>query len=483
MSNLLANKTDLNVLIVDDDEDDFFILKDYITKIPGRSSFHIEWCSSYSEAIDLMCRNKHDIFFVDFRLGPKTGLDLIKEVAGKKCEQPIVLLTGAGNREIDMQAMEYGAADYLVKSDLSIEKLERCIRYAVARHEFLNALKANEHKYRGIFEKTKDFIFIADETLAFKEVNQVGVALFGYSQDQLLTMRLHDLLADKNDSVNIEQSLSEKGEVTDLGLNLTTSRLQIINSVLSLSREKDAAGHTYIQGIIHDITALKNAEKATLQTAKLNAVERLVRILAHEVRNPLNNIILATEQLDPQKLVQEKVYIDIIQRNSGRINTLITQLLNASRPAVLSTEKTSLQTILDKSISAAADRLILKKIDLRKSYCDNDSFIMADPDKLSIAFLNIIINGVEASPSSGALLDVQLKEERDSYIVSITDNGHGIGEEDLNQLFEPYYTSKAAGMGLGLSSALSIFESHRAVVEVKSALNAGTSFLIIFKKQ
>lgn len=483
MSNLLSNKNDLNVLIIDDDEEDFFILKDYITRIPGNISFNVEWCGDYAEALNLICSNRHDIYFVDFRLGPRSGLDLIKEVSGTKCEQPIVLLTGAGNREIDLQAMEFGAADYLVKSDLTIEKLERCIRYAVARHEFLNALKANEHKYRGIFEKTKDFIFIADEELAFKEVNQVGADLLSYSQEQLVKMRLYDLLADRNDAVLIRQLLLQKGEVMDMGLNLLTSRKQLVNTVLSVSKEKDAAGHIYIQGIIHDITALKNAEKAALQTAKLSAVERLVRILAHEVRNPLNNIILATEQLDPQKFAQEKVYLDIIQRNSGRINTLITQLLNASRPAILATEKVSLQSVLEKSIAAASDRLILKKIDLKKAYCDNEGIIMADPDKLSIAFLNIIINGVEASPAANAELQVQLKEERDSYIVSITDNGHGIGEEDLSQLFEPYYTSKNAGMGLGLSSALSIFESHRAVVEVRSAINAGTSFFVIFKKQ
>src|SRR3982750_4157002 len=102
MSNLLSGKPSLNVLIIDDDEEDFIILKDYITRIPGKTSFNVEWCNRYAEAVNLACSNKHDIFFVDFRLGPKNGLDLIQDMAAKNCDQPIVLLTGAGNREIDL---------------------------------------------------------------------------------------------------------------------------------------------------------------------------------------------------------------------------------------------------------------------------------------------------------------------------------------------------------------------------------------------
>jgi len=108
--------------------------------------------------------------------------------------------------------------------------------------------------------------------------------------------------------------------------------------------------------------------------------------------------------------------------------------------------------------------------------------IMADAEKLSIAFLNVIINAIEASPAEGARIGIKLYEERDTYVTTVTDNGHGISEENLGRLFEPYFTSKSAGMGLGLAAALSIFESHRALVQVKSEVNHGTSFHLIFKK-
>ncbi len=91
----------------------------------------------------------------------------------------------------------------------------------------------------------------------------------------------------------------------------------------------------YMQGIVHDITNLKKAEKATLQIEKLAAAGRLVRTLAHEVRNPLNNINLSVEHLREETANDENgsTYLEIIQRNSNRIGALITELLNSSRPA------------------------------------------------------------------------------------------------------------------------------------------------------
>ncbi|MEO5682440.1 MAG: ATP-binding protein [Chitinophagaceae bacterium] len=481
MTTAASAMKNISILIIDDDEEDFIILRRYINQIKGNTTFTLDWCEHYQEGLDAICRGKHAIYFVDFKLGQKTGLDLIQESVSNNCEQPIVLLTGAGNQDIDRQAMQAGAADYLIKSELTTEKLERCIRYAVARHEFLYVLKENEQKYRGIFEKTKDFIFIAGESLAFLEVNQVGTALFGYSREEFSSMRLPDLLLYESDGKLIKETLEQSGELNDMEIELRAKNFQVINCVLSLSAEKNALGAYYFQGIIHDITALKNAEKANLQTTRLKATERLVRILAHEVRNPLNNILLAIDQLENIE-EKDKIYLDIVSRNSNRINNLITELLYASRPSVTELSETTLESVLEKSIATATDRLLLKKVSIEKDYRAPSAFIMADPEKLSMAFLNIIINGIEASPAEHAKMTISLLEDRAHYTVSIADNGHGIDEENLSRLFEPYFTSKSAGMGLGLSSALSIFESHKALVQVKSARGAGTTFHVIFKK-
>src|SRR5580692_2297819 len=97
-----------NILIVDDDEDDYFIISEYIKNIPGHH-FKTEWAFQYKHALDHMCEGRYDLYFVDFRLGEKTGLDLLKDAIANNCKEPVILLTGKGNPTIDREAMEVGA--------------------------------------------------------------------------------------------------------------------------------------------------------------------------------------------------------------------------------------------------------------------------------------------------------------------------------------------------------------------------------------
>jgi signal transduction histidine kinase len=236
-----------------------------------------------------------------------------------------------------------------------------------------------------------------------------------------------------------------------------------------------------MQGIIHNITILKKSEKAALQTEKLNAAQRLLRSLAHEVRNPVNNIYLALEQLVPSIVDEDpKEMIEIIDRNSRRISALITELLDTSRPIEIQLEKIPLQQVMDESIVAALDRITLKKIKLVVNYTGTSAWVMADKTQLKIAFLNIIINAIEAMKEDEGELQIEIRKEAFKYMVIIGDNGNGISEENLTKLFEPYFTSKQNGMGLGLASTLNIIKAHKAMIEVQSNENVGTNFYISF---
>ncbi len=483
MISALPDKKIINILVIDDDEDDFFIISDYIKNISNGYTFNIEWCPVYKDALVEIRKHKHDIYFVDFRLGAYTGLDLIREAIAANCEEPMILLTGRGNYEIDILVTQAGAADYLVKSELNTEKLERCIRYALGRYQFIKALKANEQKFRSIFEKSGDCIFTADEQLNFKDVNGATSALCGYTKEELLQLSLYSLLVNKDDQATIENELMLKGELSDKELDLLTKTKSVVNCIVSVSRQKNVEGYFYIQGIIHDITDLKKSAQATLQTEKLKATERLVRTLAHEIRNPLNNIYLSVDQLEPDIMEGDpKTYLDIISRNSKRIGDLLTELLNSSLPTEIILQKISLQSVLDASIAAAMDRITLKEIKLHINYETPESLVMADAGKLKIAFLNIIINAIEAMTGHAGNISIEIKSEGAFYTVSISDNGPGISEENIVKLFEPYYTSKRNGLGLGLASTLNIIESHKANIKVQSKLNYGTTFIITFQK-
>ena len=474
----LSNHT-IRVLIIDDDEDDFFITSDLIRQIPD-NNFKIDWCYNYDQGLKSINACGYDIYFVDYRLGIKTGLDLLKEACENGCQEPIVLLTGKGNKVIDVEAMQIGATDYLIKSELSVEKLERCIRYSLERANSLRKIKSNERKYRNIFEHSKDAVFILDENLAFQDVNEATTKLLGYSKEELKQKSFFNLLVN-SDHIEVFKRVATGEEIKDdLEIELLTKDGDTRNCIISITHEPLNGEKLQFQGFMHDITNLKKAEKANLQIEKLAAAGRLVRTLAHEVRNPLNNINMSVEQLKNEVNEDLSLYLHIIYKNSNRINDLIKELLDFSKPGDLVFEKKSLQSIMDKTIAQALDRIILKHINLQLRYDSKPAEILADENKLCIAFLNMLINAVESMEENTGKLTIEIINHNPLHIVTISDNGCGIPTENLSRLFEPYFTSKRNGVGLGLVSTLNIIKSHKGNIEVQSKVNEGTRFNVLF---
>ena len=122
----------VRVLLVEDDEDDYILTRGLFGEMKG-SRFQLEWFKSYQLGLEAMLRNQHDVCLLDYRLGAKNGIELLAEAVQRGCQAPIILLTGLGEHEIDVQAMKAGAADYLVKASLAADALERSIRYALER--------------------------------------------------------------------------------------------------------------------------------------------------------------------------------------------------------------------------------------------------------------------------------------------------------------------------------------------------------------
>jgi len=477
----LPNGELIRIAVIDDDEDDFLFISDYIKAIDGKK-FTTDWFRDYDSAIADIRNRSHHLYFVDYFLGNKTGLDLLKEAAAMNFDRPIVLLTGFGSKDIDVKAMESGATDYLVKSELNTEKLERCMRYALERTNFLEELKARETKYRNLFEASKDAVFIADADLVFTEANQSAFHLLESKSGTLTGRSLYDFIGDEVQKARIRDLVKTSGNIDDLEIKIRRDDKEIRTCLLSL-RVQENPGQPLVHGIIHDITNIKKAELLNLQAEKLAANERLIRMLAHEIRNPLNNIILSVEHLLPaNEDDSQKNFLSIIERNSIRINQIITELLNLASPAELVFEKHSLQSIMEESLSRASDRIMLHNIKVEKDYPGVPLVIPADMNKLVIALTNILINAVEAMEINEGKLQIKMEETANAYILSIKDNGRGIPREYLSKLFDPFFTLKKNGMGLGLTASYSIIQSHKASLQVESNPGEGTNFIISFPK-
>lgn len=468
------------ILIVDDDEDDHFILSSYLRDVPG-NSFSITWGPTFSEGLSQLSTGQYDIAFVDYRLGARSGVDFLKEARDRQLDTPIVLLTGQGNYAVDLEAMELGAVDYLIKAELTAEKAERCIRYTIDRVNNLRALRDSEKKYRSIFERSKDIIFVADDDFRISDINDAVASILGFEPDELYGTPLPDLVY-HDDARQYVSFVMQKGmTITDLAIAMRTANGGKVHCTISFSRDEDKDSGTTVRGMIHDMTTVRKAELTTLQNEKLAATSRLVRTLAHEVRNPLNNISMSAEQLgDPSAAEDHPIYLDIIKRNSIRINNLITELLHSHIPKDNARRSSCMQDILGEVLTTAMDRLTLKRIQHSVDIPETPIYIPADKENLKIALLNIVINAIEAMSEDSGKLTVGIVATSDQAVLTISDNGCGISEEHIDRIFEPYFTRKKTGTGLGLAFTLNIIRAHNAVLDVASSPGNGTTFTITF---
>lgn len=215
---------------------------------------------------------------------------------------------------------------------------------------------------------------------------------------------------------------------------------------------------------------------------KFAATGRMARTIAHEVRNPLTNINLAVDQLRGEMATPDEntaFLFDMIGRNSQRINQLISDLLNSTKFSELAFNKISINDVLDEAVKQAEDRVALTNVEIVRNYSSDICDVLVDKDRIKIALLNIIINALEAMEGrEGSRLWLETKGEQDKCKIIIADNGPGMDSEALSKIFEPYFTSKQKGNGLGLTNTQNIILNHKGDISVRSYPGKGTSFTI-----
>ena len=183
----------------------------------------------------------------------------------------------------------------------------------------------------------------------------------------------------------------------------------------------------------------------------------------------------------PTKVLDHKLYLDIIIRASGQINDLITDLLEIGQPGEMQLGKYTIHQLLDEALAMTEDRILLKSITVRKDYSTMDCKIFANKQKIKIALANIIINAIDAMHPEKGKLKLITRSINGKCIIEIEDNGIGISKETVKNLFSPYFTNKAGGMGLGLSTTIDILKANHATVEVHSEEGKGTRFILSFE--
>lgn len=262
------------ILMIDDDEEDFMIVRDIIQEIKHHK-YTIDWASTYDEGLKFISEKQHDIYLVDYRIGSHTGLELIEEARKIGCDAPLIIQTGQNYIEIDTKAMKAGAADFLVKGTHSAQSLERSIRYSIANH---NHLKEITRLNISLEKRVADRTIVLEE--AIKELNKTKEEL--------------------SESLKTEKELNElKSRFVSMASHEFRTPLATILSSLSLvalygennDKEKQTkhinrirSSITHLTDILNDVLSLSKLEEGAMVCCpeKLN-VEEFFPLVVKEV--------------------------------------------------------------------------------------------------------------------------------------------------------------------------------------------------------
>ncbi len=244
-----------------------------------------------------------------------------------------------------------------------------------------------------------------------------------------------------------------------------------------LIESKDETGELALS-FIRMAEDLKDSQEKLIRSQRLAAIGQLASGVGHELRNPLGVIGNSVYYLNMKlKDADEKVskHLNILKREIQRSNEIITDLLDFSRARPPSPKECNVNSIIKEAL---ADIEVPKNIAVETQLAKNLTAILADPDQIRRVFLNISTNAVQAMPEGGRL-QIHTAVKGDFLEIRFTDTGQGIPREKLKHIFEPLFTTRARGIGLGMSIVKSIVDGHKGRIKIESEVDKGTTFTVI----
>ena len=487
---MVAERASLRILVVEDDEDDFFIAQRLLAKA---TEAEVDWARSYDEGLAAVTSSPYDVALVDYRLGAHNGLDLLQEALNRGYHTPFILLTGQGDRAVDLRAMTAGAADYLVKWEFDAPILERSIRYARERERAQERIR----EQAALLDKARDAISACDLNGRVIYWNKSAERLTGYSAEAVMGKPADALLygTDEARLKAVQRAVRERGEwLGELRQKTRAGGEIVVESRWTLVR--DGAGNPRSILVINtDVTERKRLESQVLRAQRMESIGRLVSGIAHDLGNLLVPILLGAKVLQQRFADDEKALrtLAMIEQSGQRGADMVKQVLAFARGVQGERVPLQLEQVI-REVEELIQEAFSRTITITLRLPDDLERVRGDATQLQQVIMNLCVNASDAMPEGGHLaiqaenlvIDAtmarrNLEAEPGTYVkISVSDTGIGIPADVLDNIFEPFFTTKAIGKGtgLGLSTVYSIVRSHGGFVGVESEVDVGTMFSI-----
>lgn len=469
------------ILLVEDDEDDYLITREFLEEIPGRK-VDLRWVDNYEEGMELINAGGVDICLVDYRIGGHTGLEFLANVKANGIQVPMVLLTGVGQRDIDVAATEAGAADFLDKSELSSTTLDRTVRYAIANAASMTALAEKTDFLETTLENTGAGIAAFDAGGTLTMSNKLFAAFIDRLEPNFLRNEPEVTLEKLAALLNVD--LSEAASVTCPGGHVFEVRLNVVPSggavvfVLDITEQK-ALEETMIQAR-NDAQAASRAKSAFLSN------------ISHELRTPLHSIIgysdlilSETDALNPKDCAGQ------IHESGTHLLSLIESVLSYSKlesgEYSCNVERIfELDGLIKAAVAKVASAASRRNVTIETAIDPQIVSLFGDQIALRQIIVNLLNNAVEFSQEGDTVTVTLHGLESGAVSLCVRDQGVGMDPEKVDSIFTPFVQLDDSldrsheGTGLGLPIVNALARHHNASVRVETAIGDGTAVFVTF---
>lgn len=331
----------------------------------------------------------------------------------------------------------------------------------------LSDAERNKDYLNAILYNLEEAIIVVDPEDRVTMLNKSAEDLLGISRSEAVGKVFNNLhfLISKNNSETI--------------LTVTGRQYTIILSHSPIVDSRGSSRGSVV--LIKDITRLRELEIQQERDQRLKAMGEMATRIVHEIRNPLCSVQLFSSMLESElQNTPHKELARGISTGISSLNTILTNMLLFARPHKPSSKKIPIDRVVEESVVILIPLIRARNIELKKSLHRYE--VLGDGELLKQVFINVILNAVQALPNGGDL-NVTMEESATSVIVHVKDNGLGIDSADIEKIFNPFFTTKDTGTGLGLTIASQIMQAHGGYIKVHSGEDRGTTFSLYFLRQ
>lgn len=342
-------------------------------------------------------------------------------------------------------------------------------------------LSSTEGYLKLFFEQAEDAIAVFDLDNKIISVNPAFERLYGWTKEESIGRTL-PLVPPKNQTDAIERTkLLFEGEKFKL---IETEDMRkdgtYFDAQISLTPIYNRHGELIATSVIaRDISYIKKNEQLMMQSEKLKLAGEIAAGVAHEIRNPLTVISGFIQMMNADEKSPYKPYMDLIHSEIDRIELIIDEFLVLSKPEVTKLERIEINQLLADIQHLFSLECNQRNIDMPIILNGVDVAIRGNGNQIKQVFINLIKNAIEAIQENGQI-KIELCTENDFIYISIKDNGVGIPDDVLKRIFEPFYTTKSKGTGLGMMITNKIVTVHNGVIKIRSKVNEGTEIILRF---